>query len=63
MKPELLAAAFLLERLHGAAFAAGLLEDHGIPRSIALRLLADRPCEKLSPLGIPGHNVVIKRKI
>lgn len=51
MKPELLAAAYLLQRLHGAAFAAGLLEEHGIPRANALRLLADRPRENLSPVG------------
>jgi hypothetical protein len=48
MKPELLAAAYLLERLHGAPFAAALLEEHGITRARAMRLLADRPLENLS---------------
>jgi hypothetical protein len=48
MKPELLAAAYLLERLHGAAFAAALLEEHGLTLAQAMRLLADRPCEKES---------------
>lgn len=43
MNPEFLAAAFLLQQLHGAAFAAGLLEEHGMSRVLALRLLADRP--------------------
>lgn len=45
MKPELLAAAFLLRRTHGVKFAAALLEEHGVPRDCALRLLADRPME------------------
>jgi hypothetical protein len=47
MTPELLAAAYLLQRLHGAAFAACLLEDHGLSREHALRLLADRPFSQL----------------
>jgi hypothetical protein len=47
MTPELLAAAYLLQRLHGAAFAASLLEDHGLSREHALRLLADRPLRQL----------------
>lgn len=50
MKPELLAAAYFLQHLHGAAFAAALLEEHGITRARALRLLADRPCENVLPV-------------
>jgi hypothetical protein len=51
MKPELLAAAYFLQRLHGAAFAAALLEEHGIGRVHALRLLADRPVDILPNKG------------
>lgn len=51
MKPELLAAAYLLQRLHGAAFAAALLEEHGMSRVLALRLLADRPLRLLPDQG------------
>lgn len=43
MKPELLASAFLLQRLHGSSFAASFLEDFDVPRDRALQLLADRP--------------------
>jgi hypothetical protein len=43
MTPQLLAAAYFLQRLHGSAFAAALLEDNGVPSAHALRLLADRP--------------------
>lgn len=43
MKPELLAAAFLLQRLHGTAFAAAFLEEHGVPHEQAIRIIADRP--------------------
>jgi hypothetical protein len=56
MKPELLASAYFLQRLHGAAFAAGLLEEHGMSRVKALRLLADRPGEIQSSAALnPSH--------
>jgi hypothetical protein len=51
MKPELLASAYFLQRLHGATFAAALLEEHGMARSHALRLLADRPPDLLPNQG------------
>jgi hypothetical protein len=51
MKPELLASAYFLQRLHGANFAAALLEEHGMARSHALRLLADRPLDLLPNQG------------
>lgn len=62
MKPELLAAAFLLQRLHGSAFAAGLLEEHGMSRVLALRLLADRPPAVLPIQGdcTPYPNELVK---
>lgn len=52
MTPQLLAAAYFLQRLHGAAFAAALLEDNGVSCAHALRLLADRPGTEDSPQQI-----------
>lgn len=49
MSPQLLAAAYLLQRMHGVAFAAAFLEEYDVPREWALSLLADRPPERPIP--------------
>lgn len=49
MNSQILAAAYFLQRLHGAGFAASFLEDYGVSREWALRLLADRPPERALP--------------
>lgn len=51
MNPQLLASAFFLQRLHGAAFAASFLEDYDVSRERAFQLLADRPPERLLPVS------------
>ncbi|WP_332848732.1 hypothetical protein [Massilia sp. S19_KUP03_FR1] len=50
--PQLLAAAYFLQRRHGAAFAAALLEDNGVPCAHSLRLLDDRLGAEHSPQQI-----------
>lgn len=58
MNSQILAAAYFLQRLHGASFAASFLEDYGVSREWALRLLADRPPERPLPARPVGLRVV-----